>query len=262
MKELLWTLIGGGTIGHLLMYWSLSIGNKGEVDATTGKEKEGDGAAGDTKFTPEQQKVIDHVVETRLARERAKYADHDELLNFKKEVLQKQDKHAQEELEKAKKYDEAKKGFETQINQHKELVSKKDAEIGDLKVSHALINEINKQNGYAEETLAMIKQTAVLDANGNVTIKAKDSNGIDIQLPIAEGIKKFLEARPYLVKSTHRAGAGSGAGTQQQAANNDQISLNELNEEYAKAMNARDWKKVQEITQKIRGQLKTKGVNV
>ena len=155
-------LFTGGLIMHRVMYSILGMGNRGEVEA---KEV----APAEIKFTPEQQKVVDHVVETRLARERSKFADYEELSKFKQEQLQKQDKHAQEELEKSKKYEEAKKLYEGQINQTKELVSKKDAEIQSLRINHALINEISKQNGYSEETLALIKDNAVLDANGNVT---------------------------------------------------------------------------------------------
>jgi hypothetical protein len=250
MWEVPVSLFLGGVLMHRVMYGILGIGNKGEAEVTPPPE---------IKFTPEQQKVVDHVVETRLARERAKYADYEDLSRFRQEHLQKQDKAAQEELEKSKKYEESKKIYETQINQTKELVGKKDAEIQDLRISHSLINEINKQNGYAEETLALVKNTAVLDANGNVLIKSRDANGIEVQLPVGEGIKRFLESRPYLIKSTHKAGAGSSSGTPPPSAN-EAINLNELNMQYAEAMNRRDWKKVQELTAKIRGQLQAKGV--
>jgi hypothetical protein len=253
--ELAGVLFLGGFIMHRVMYAILGFNNRGEVDAKP------EAAPAEIKFTPEQQKIVDHVVSERLAREKAKYADYEELSRFKQEQLQKQDKHQQEELEKAKKYEEAKKLYEGQINQTKELVSKKDAEIQDLRINHALINEINKQNGYSEETLALIKNNAVLDANGNVTIKGKDANGIDIQLPVTEGIKKFLESRPYLIKSSHKAGAGSSGVTATPMAN-DNLNLNDLNQQYADALSRRDYGKIKELTGKIKGQLQAKGVSI
>jgi hypothetical protein len=249
--ELASVLFLGGFLMHRLMYILLGLGNRGEAETPPPE----------VKFTPEQQKVIDHAIETRLSREKAKYADYEELSKFKQEQLQKQDKHAQEELEKSKKYDEAKKLYETQINQHKELVSKKDAELQDLRINHALINEINRQNGYSEETLALIKTNAVLDSSGNITIKGKDANGIDVQLPVAEGIKKFLESRPYLIKSTHKPGAGSSGGTSTPAGA-ETVDLNTLNAAYAAALNRKDYKAVKEITGKIRNQLQEKGVTI
>jgi hypothetical protein len=255
-------LILGGTLMHRVMYAILRSNRKhkalldirGEVEV---KEN----PAPEIKFTPEQQKVVDHVVETRLARERSKFADYEELSKFKQEQLQKQDKHQQEELEKSKKYEEAKKLYESQINQTKELVSKKDQEIQDLRINHALINEINKQNGYSEETLALVKQSAVLDSTGNIAMKGKDANGIDVQLPISEGVKRFLEARPYLIKSTHKAGAGSsGATPTPQMAEN--ASLSDLTTQYSEALTRRDYAKVKELTTKMKSQLQTKGVTL
>jgi hypothetical protein len=250
------TLFLGGFLGHRMMYWILGIGNKGEVTTETEIDKS-KGTLLPRPVTTQEQ--FDSMIQERINRERAKYADYDELKKFQAEQLQKQDKHAQEELEKAKKYEEAKKNYETQIDQHKEILTKKDIEIQDLRISHALINEINKQNGYAEETLALIKPTAVLDANGSVTIKGKDANGIDVQLPATEGIKRFLETRPYLIKSTHKAGAGSAGGTST-SGSAETINLNELNAQYADALNRRDYKKVNELTAKIKSQLQAKGV--
>ncbi len=245
-----------GFFMHRIMYGIIGIGNKGEAGTDTQDQP---------KTTPlakpvTTQEQFDAMVQDRLNRERSKYSDYEDLKKFHAEQLQKQDKHAQEELEKSKKYEEAKKVYETQINQHKELVSKKDAEINDLRINHALINEINKQNGYSEETLALIKNTAVLDANGNVTIKGKDANGIETQLPISEGIKRFLESRPYLVKSTHRAGAGSAGATATQTTATDNFNLSELTSQLSDALNRRDGKKISELNAKIRGQLQAKGV--
>lgn len=250
------TLGIGGVIAHRIMYSILGLNNKGEVDG------KGDDAPKGTPLSKPvtTQEQFDAMVSERINRERAKYSDYEDLKKFQQEVLTKQDKHQQEELEKAKKYEEAKKTYETQLNQTKELVGKKDQEIVDLRISHSLTSEINRQNGYAEETLALIRQNAVLDANGNVTIKGKDANGIDVQLPVSEGIKKFLESRPYLVKSNHKSGSGSLGGTPPPAS--EQLNLNDLNSQYAEALSRRDYKKVGELTNKIKGQLQSKGVNL
>ena len=90
--------------------------------------------------------------------------------------------------------------------------------------------------------------------------KGKDANGIDVQLPVSEGIKRFLEARPYLIKSTHKAGAGSSGGTPPPAG--AEMNLNELNSQLAEALNRKDYVKTKELNSKIRGQLQAKGVSI
>jgi len=212
------------------------------------------------QFTPEQQEFMNKTIDTKYAKwkqdESTKYRDYDELQKFKQEHLKEQDAKAQLELEQARKYDEAKKGYETKLNEFGQLVSKKDMEINDLKVSHNLTNEIVRQNGYTEETLALVKMNAVLDANGNVVIKSKDANGMDITVSVADGIKKVLEARPYLVKSTHKAGAGtsSGAGgtTDKGGAGQGADDLMTLNSQMQEAMRVGDFKLTNDLKQKIR----------
>lgn len=247
-----------GFLMHRIMYGIIGFGNRGEVAS---KEPELPKVT-DIKLDAEQQKILDSIISHRVSEIKARYNDYDELKKFQQEQLQKQDRHQQEELEKSKKYEEAKKLYENQINQTKELVSKKDSEIQDLRINHALINEINKQNGYSEETLALIKQSAILDSNGSVTIKSKDANGMDTQLPVAEGIKKFLESRPYLIKSTHKAGAGSSGGTPPTGIASMQENLGDITAQYQDALNRRDSQKVKELTTKMRGQLHSKGVNL
>lgn len=252
-----------GTVGHMLMRVSADIavmlfGNR-RGDAAT------DTKAADTqiKFDADQQKQVDHIVEARLKREREKYSDYEDLRKFKTEYEKQQDAKTQKELEDQKKYEDAKKNYETQINQHKELVGKKDGEIVDLKISHSLMNEINKQNGYAEETLALLKSSAALTQEGVVLIKGKDANGIDTQVPVAEGVKRFLEARPYLVKSTHKAGGGTPPGTPPSDGGAGQaLDHNALNKAYMDAINRGDMKKAKEVKQQLNSILTSKGVSV
>jgi hypothetical protein len=212
------------------------------------------------KFTPEQQEFIDKTINSKYSKwkqeEATKYRDYDELQKFKQEHLKAQDAKAQLELEQSKKYDEAKKSYETKINEFGQLVSKKDQEINDLKISHFLTTEIVKQNGYTEETMALIKASAALDSAGNPIIKSKDANGLDISISVADGVKKVLEARPYLVKSTHKSGAGTGSGTggtgTNTGAGQGADDLMTLNSQMQEAMRVGDWKLQGEIKQKIR----------
>lgn len=210
------------------------------------------------KFTPDQQKAVDHIVEARLARERAAKADYEDLRRFKEESLKQQDAKAQRELEEQKKYEEAKKGYEGQVNQHKEIISKKDQEIIDLKITHALTGEVSNQNGYIEETLALMRSSAVL-VDGKTYIKTKDANGIDVQLPVGEGVKRFLESKPHLVKSNFKSGAGAtGSGaTGNQAPAED---LNTLSKQLSEAMTRGDQKTMNDLNKKIRTQLSVRGV--
>ena len=217
------------------------------------------------EFTPEQQKAVDHVVQERIARERAKFGDYDELKKFKTEYETQQSQKAQEELIKAKKFEEAENTYKTKINEYGQIVSKKDMEIQDLKIGHALTNEISKNNGYIEESIALLKGNAILDANGNVKVKGKDANGIDIEMPLQDGVKKFLEQRPHLVKSSHKNGGGTGAGDAGgtgagQGGSGQTGDLNSLNAELVEASRGNDLKKVSEVKQKIRNLMNAKGV--
>ena len=78
-----------------------------------------------------------------------------------------------------------------------------------MQIGNALTGEIINQNGYLEETLAMLRSSAELK-DGVVTIKGKDANGQDQSLSIADGVKNFLEKRPHLVKAADKGGAGTG----------------------------------------------------
>lgn len=266
----------GGLSGHLLMRVSGDIGNairrfrsdleiqrhydrlsnRGEATTETKPEDKGG-----IRFDADQQKQVDFIVESRLKREREKFADYEDLKKFKSEYEKQQDAKAQKELEEQRKYEDAKKNYETQINQHKEILTKKEQEIVDLRISHGLINEITKQNGYAEETLALLKSSAVLAQDGSVVIKGKDANGFDTQLPVAEGVKRFLETRPYLVKSTHKAGGGTPPGAPPSTTGNE-LDHNALNKAYMEAVNRGDFKKTKELKQQINSLLASKGVSV
>lgn len=225
-----------------------------ERGGTEGDDKGGDGGI---KFTEEQQKFVDKLIDRKYAEIKTKYGDYDDLKKFKDQHSKDLEIKQQKELEEQKKYDEAKKGYETKLIDLNGLVTKKDQEINDLRINHVLTNEITRQNGYAEETLALIKSQTSLDANGNVVMKIKDANGIDQTIPVADGVKKLLESRPYLVRSTHKQGSGTGSGTGtgggtgSDGGTGGDLDLNALNQKYLKQFYAGDIKGAKETKAKI-----------
>ena len=235
--------------------WGLLRSERGQAGETTETKEDAN-----VKFNDEQQKVLDKIIDKKYAtwkiEEKTKYGDYEELRKFKDEQLKLQDNKAQQELENQKKYEEAKKGYENKLTELSGVVSKKDQEIIDLRINHTLTNEINRQNGYTEETLALIKSQTSLDANGNVVMKVKDANGIEQTIQAVEGVKKLLESRPYLIRSTHKAGSGtgSGAGTSETLNNNVQ-DLTSLNSEYQRAFYSGDLKKANEVKAKIKNKM-------
>jgi hypothetical protein len=207
------------------------------------------------------QEELDHVVQDRLSREKAKYSDYETLKTKVSEYEKSQDEKQLKLLEEQKKYDEALKVHNTKLSEYQGLVVKKDLEIQDMKISGALDTEINRQNAYAEETKALLKSQAVLDKEGNIRIKGRDANGIEVFDSVEEGVKKFLTSRPHLVKANNKNGGGTGAGNP----NNQNVGgddLNSLNAALMEAQSRRDVKAQKEINIKIRGKLASMGVRV
>jgi hypothetical protein len=129
-----------------------------------------------------------------------------------------------------------------------------------MKVGSALINEITKQNAYAEESMALLKQQAVIDKEGNIRIKSRDANGIESLLSVEDGVKKFLEARPHLVKVTQKAGGGTGAAQAGTGAAVGGDDLNSLNQQLAAAQARGDHKASKELRIKVQAALASSGV--
>lgn len=111
----------------------------------------------------------------------------------------------------------------------------------------------------------MLRSNVILDANGNVKVKGKDANGIDVEMPLQDGVKRFLEQRPHLVKSTHKAGAGTGANNGAgagggQSGGGQGEDLNSLNIQLSEAGKRGDLKAISEIRNKIQIQMKAKKI--
>lgn len=267
MENLIWLQIFlMGVLGNLIVRRSGDIGQwilnkRGETaTGTEGTKTEGKEAV---KFSTEQQDFVNNLLANQKRSVEQKFGNYEELAKFKQEHDQKEEQNKQKQLEEAKKYDELKKGWEGKEGEYKGIISKKDLEIQGMRINHALSNEINKQNGYVEESLNLLRDNVVIDANGNALFKSKDANGIESQIPIAEGVKKFLEQRPYLVRSTHKPGSGaaSNAGAEGQGgAAGGADDLNSLNQQLYEAANRGDRKSVNEIKTKIQVALAKKNI--
>lgn len=255
--KLMLVLFVVGFIGNMILRKSDMIGFY--IRSILGNQR-GEGEAGVVEIPKELQPAVDKIVQDRLGRERAKFGDYDELKKFKTEFDQTKSQKEQEELVKQKKYEEAEGTYKKQIGDFSEKLTAKDREIQDLKISHHLSTEISKQGGYTEETIAMIKANTVLDANGAVVIKGKDANGVDITMPVAVGVEKFLKERPYLVKGTYKAGSGSGGngGEGGGTGGGQDDTLESLNVKLAEAMRGTDLKLRSELKMKVKAALEKK----
>lgn len=245
-----------GNIANIFMGIGKKLGNRGETSTDTGTE------TGEIKFTPEQQKVVDKLIDRRYSEIKSKYSDYDQLKEFKSKYEADQQNKSQEDLVKAKKYEEAEKTYKTQLGDLSGKLSAKDQQIQDLKIGYELTNEISRQGAYTEEALAIIKPNVVVDQDGRVRVKVRDSNGVETQVAIEEGVKKILESRPHLIKANFKSGSGSSSSTQTNAAEANTSDLNALNAEYAQAMSRGDMKKTSELKLKIRALLGSKGVTL
>ena len=229
--------------------WQMLLNERGAVGADG---KEIIEKAPVKTFTQEE---LDHVVQDRLGREKAKYADYDEIKKKVSEFEKSQDEKQLKILEEQKKYDEALKVRDVKMTELQGLVSKKDSEIQDMRIGTSLAGAINSQNGYVEETMALLKSQAIIDKENNVRIKGRDSNGLEVMLSVEEGVKNFLTQRPHLVKATQRNGGGTPPG-QGGGANTGADDLVTLTEELSQAQLRGDGKKMKEIADKLRTKMK------
>lgn len=212
----------------------------------------------DKTFT---QTDVDTIVQERVARERKKYADYEDLRKFKDSHEQENEAARTKALEEQKKYDELKKGWEDKENKYKAGLAEKEQQINSLKIDHALNAELAKLNAYPDAA-AILKPMITLSADGTPQMKGKDQVGNEVAIPIADGIKKFLEERSYLIKANNQPGgggtppAGHGGG-----GGEGEVKLEDLNNQLAKAQATNDYKKAQEIKGKISTYFSSKGIS-
>jgi hypothetical protein len=199
-----------------------------------------------------KQEDVDRIVQERLARERTKFSDYDDLRKFREEHSKKEAELQQQDLIRQKKYEEAEGTYKKQLTEREQLLVQKDQQIQDMRISNALTFEISKQNGFVEETVALLRNSAAVSKDGAVLLKMRDTNGIEKEVTIEEGLKQFYAARPHLLRATGATGgsgtppAGSGGGA---GAGDDLASLNM---QLVQAMSKGDRKAAEEITKKIR----------
>ncbi len=214
------------------------------------------------EFTKEQQEAVNNIVQERLAREKEKYKDYEDLQKFKSEHQKQLDAQAQKDLEARKEYDKAKEGYEKQLTDAKGIITQKDQALLDARIGYNLDAELSKQNAYIEEARALLKTAVKTDAEGNLYIDGKDANNMPIKFTIEQGVKDFLTKRPHLVKANARPGAGTPpAGGEGGTGAGGADDLMKLNEEYIVAHNRGDHKRAQELRTKIQGILTAKGVS-
>ena len=229
-----------------------------KVTELTGKLE----AAGkDGKFTQED---IDRVVQDRLGREKTKYTDYDDLKKFKDDHAVNEDAQKQKDLEAKNNYEELKKGWLEKENNFNKALAEKDGAFKSLKIDNALGAEVAAQNAYPEAK-EVLKTLVTLSDDGTPQMKGKDQVGNEVAITLTEGVKKFLEDRPHLVKAspgsgggTPPAGGGGGAGG---AGAGSADELSDLNTQYMQAVNQRNAKLAGELKVKIQGYFTQKNIS-
>lgn len=202
------------------------------------------------KMIPQSQ--VDNIVKTRLAREREKYSDYEELAKFKTEYEKRKEIETQRTLEEEKRYEELKKSWNEKEGQYKSLLGEKEKEIESIRISNSISSAVLKNNAYPD-AVDLLKSRAVV-RDGKVMIVGTDANGMSQEMTIDEGVKSFLNERPYLVKASSTNGSGTptvggSAGTVQR----------NLADELQSAINSGNLVKKREIKQQIRDSLAQRG---
>ncbi len=216
-------------------------------DGATGDN--GGGKSGDSGKTFTQEEV-DRIIGDRLSRTKNQYADYDDLKKFRDEHAKEQDKLKQDELVRQKKYEEAEGTYKKTIAEREAMLAEKDARINNMTITQAISGEATKMNGFVDETIALVKDSAVITKDGRVIMKAKDSNGIEKEVSVEEGLKNFYAQRPHLVRAsgqggggTPPAGSGGNGGTG--------ADLSTLNNQFYQAMQSGNRKLADEIKSKM-----------
>ena len=214
-------------------------------------------AAKGDKFTQED---MDRVVQERLGREKTKYTDYDELKKFKDEHAKNEDVQKQKDLESSKNYEELKKGWIDKEANFNKAITEKDNAFKALKIDNALGAEVAAQNAYPEAK-EVLKTLVSLSDDGTPHMKGKDQVGNEVAVTLTEGVKKFLEERPHLVKASGNGGGGTppGNGAGGGAGGSDELA--DLNTQYMQAISQRNVKLAGELKTKIQGYFTQKNIS-
>jgi hypothetical protein len=170
------------------------------------------------------QAEVDRIVQDRLNRDRQKYADYEDLRNKVTEYEKHKEAMTQQELEAKKDYEKLKESWSAKENEYKTLLDKTRGEVQAERVANTLNQEILKKNAYPEAAQLLRSMTKYND-DGSITIRGKDANGIETDLPVEKGVEQFLKDRPYLVKGSAQSGGGTAGGTGQGATGTQDVNL-------------------------------------
>jgi hypothetical protein len=193
-------------------------------------------------------------VQERLNRDRQKYSDYEDLKKKATDYEQQQEKMTQLEMEKKQEYEKLRDGWNQKENEYKTLLDKTRSEVQSERVSNTLNQEILKKNAYPEAA-QLLKSMTKYNEDGSITIRGKDANGIDTDLPVDKGVEQFLKDRPYLVKGSAQGGGGTAGGSGQGAG----VEV-DLVQAWNDAKAVGDHKKVAEIKSKIRAKHASSGM--
>lgn len=232
------------------LFWFLNC-NRGENEGgagDAGKAGAGkEGAAGGAGEKMVSQTEVDRIVQDRLARDRAKYADYDDLRKKVTEYEKHKENLTQQELEKKQEYQTLKDGWAKKEGEYQSLLNQAKLEVQSERVSNRLNQEVLKKNAYPEAA-ELLKSMTKYNEDGTITIRGKDANGIDADLSIEKGVEQFLKDRPYLVKGSAKGGGGTGNTG---GAGEGQGDLN-LSKQLQDAMAVGDRKSINDIKNRIR----------
>lgn len=194
------------------------------------------------------QDDVNRIVAERVAREKAKfekkYSNVD--LDLYNELVEKQEKARQEELEKRGEFE---KLLKEQAEKFSGKIQQYQNELTSIKVDGTLLNEASSQKAVnPQQVVSLLKGQLrlneaggvdVVDANGQVRY---DDSGNPIK--VSSLVNEFLTANPHFVQAgPSGSGTGQGVGKQSPVVDNDITKLNmnnpEHREHYRKLMAAK-----------------------
>jgi hypothetical protein len=221
-----------------------------QTQAPASPEPKNDAAA-EPKFT---QADLDRHIQERLNRDRAKYADYDTLRQKAVDYEKQQETLKQQDLERKQEYDKIKQSWEQKETEYKTMLDKTRGEVQSERLNNTLNQAILQKNAYPDAA-QLLRSLAKYNEDGTITIRGKDANGMDTDLPVDKGVEQFLRERPYLVKGSQTSGAGTAtagnAGGQQEI---------DLGRQLQHAMAVGDRKTINEIKSKIRARHTAGGI--
>lgn len=190
---------GGFGAKHVYLDGAGSGDGSGKPGAGTAPD-----AAGDKKFT---QAEVDAAIEARIARERGKYADYDDVKKKAAELEKLNNDRAVSDAAGAKKFEEAldltKKQHTVEIEKLTTELKTVQGRFESLAIDNVMLQEATKLNAInPAQVVKLQRENVKLGADGNASF-------VDGKT-IADGLKAFLAENAHLVKAGV-TGGGSGA---------------------------------------------------